>query len=398
MKGPSRFWQLFPTQRPARRLLRRVRDAVRQDDVVGVDASSRSVARLGGDEFSVLLPAIEPSGAAAYVARRIIETLEASFNVEGQEVFLTASIGVATYPEDGEDSDTLMKNAAVATEYAKRRSRGTFQFYSNDLDAESREMFELETDLRHALERDEFELYYQPKIDAVSNEVVGMEGLLRWHHETRGMVPPGIFIPIAEESGMIGPIGEWILRDACATNQRLRASGYPGLKVSINVSALQLTDGKLGGIVAAALRESGLTPDGLIVEITESVMMGDVESNLSVLGGLRDLGVKLSVDDFGTGYSSLGYLKRLPISELKIDKSFVDDVPGASEDVAIVRAIMALAHALELTVTAEGVETERQLEFLTSINCDLIQGYLYSKPLPLAEFESYLRTQSVSGA
>ncbi|MCB1693739.1 MAG: EAL domain-containing protein [Pseudomonadales bacterium] len=369
----------------------RLKFAVRQDDVVTVAQRWQSVARLGGDEFAVLLPEISQAEIAGSVARRMLDALKEPLSVEGQDVFISASIGIATSPEDGQDSDALMKNAAIATDFAKQQGRGTYQFYSPDLDAKSRELFELETDLRRALSRNELELHYQPKVETSSGKTVGMEALVRWRHPSRGMISPGVFIPMAEDGGLIVPIGAWLLEEACRENMRLAEAGFDNLKVSVNISAVQISDPGLHDVVANALANTGLDPARLILEITESVVMGDVESNLKVLHDIRGLGVSLSIDDFGTGYSSLSYLKRFPIEELKVDKSFLDEVEHSDEDAAIVRAIIVLAHTLELTVTAEGVENANQVAFLQEVGCDIIQGYHFSKPLPPDQLLAFLQ-------
>lgn len=366
----------------------RIRATVRQDDVV----SASGVARLAGDEFSILLPEVDSEESVALVAKRLLATLTSPFVVgDGQEVFLTASIGIATCPGDGEDRETLMKHASIATEFAKKFDRGSFQYYSDELDSRSKELYSLESDLRRAIERDQLELYYQPKVSTVDGSMVGAESLIRWHHPERGMVSPGVFIPLAEETGLINDLGRWILRQVCRYGQRLTTLGYDTVKLSVNVSAAQIKDSDLCSFIDEALRTTGFDPHRLVVEITESVMMGDVETNLTILHDIRNLGVHLSIDDFGTGYSSLSYLKRFPISELKIDKAFIDDVATEDEDAAIVRAVIALAQALELEVTAEGVEDADQVAFLQRAGCDLIQGYHYSKPLPATDLEAYLQ-------
>ncbi len=373
----------------------RLKIALRHDEFAGIPELSDNIAYLGRDEFSVLLSKIDMAESAAYVARRVLEGLHQPFEIEGQEVFLSANIGIAVSPSDGEDTNMLMKNAAVAIDHARQEGRDSFRFYSSSLDAELRDLFTLKNELRRALENDELELFYQPKIDASSGKVMGMEALIRWNHKTRGLISPDIFIPLAEEIGIIVPIGEWSLEQACMHNKQLEAKGFGGLKVSVNVSAPQISDKNLCNAIKRALNKSGLAPSSLVIEITESVAMADVVESQAVLRSIKDLGVSLSIDDFGTGYSSLGYLKRFPISELKIDKSFFDGVPEDTEASAIARGIIALSHTLDLSVTAEGIESADQVEFLRTHKCDIIQGYYFSKPLPFADFEAYLlRTSS----
>lgn len=372
----------------------RLKIALRHDEFVGIPELSDNIARLGGDEFSVLLSKIDMAESAAYIARRILVGLHDPFQVDGQEVFLGANIGIAVSPSDGKEPDTLMKNAAVAIDHARQEGRDSFRFYSRSLDAELRDIFTLKNELRRALENDELELFYQPKIDVSSGLTTGMEALIRWNHKKRGLISPDIFIPLAEEIGMIIPIGEWSLEQACLYNKRLQENGFGGLKVSVNVSAPQISDKNLCNAISYALQKSGLAPSSLVIEITESVAMVDVVESETVLRAIKNLGVSLAIDDFGTGYSSLGYLKRFPISELKIDKSFFEGVPEDIEASTIARGIIALSHTLDLSVTAEGIESEDQVAFLQTHKCDIIQGYYYSGPLPAAELELFLKQEA----
>lgn len=368
----------------------RLKTAVRKDDMIDVSDLSKNIARLGSDEFSVLLSEIEHEESAANVARRILEGLQEPFMVESQEVFLSASIGIALSPADGKEIDTLMKNAAVAIDHARQEGSDSYRFYSSAVDAKLRDLFTLKNELRRALDDDEFELYYQPKIEASSGRAVGFEALIRWNHKERGLISPEVFIPLAEEIGMIVPIGEWTLKQACLQTKQLEVEGFGKLKVSVNVSAPQIGHKNLCNAIQSALTTSGLAPSRLIIEITENLAMANVEESLAVLRAIKELGVSLSIDDFGTGYSSLAFLKRFPISELKIDKSFFDDVPGNAEASSIALAIIDLAHTLDLYVTAEGIEREDQVEFLRDYRCDIIQGYFYSQPLSVTDLKAFL--------
>ncbi|MDB5841733.1 MAG: diguanylate cyclase, partial [Herminiimonas sp.] len=278
----------------------------------------------------------------------------------------------------------------IAMYYAKDKGRNNFQFHTPDMNAMVQERLRIETDLRRAIEREEFELYYQPQLDLRTGQVTGMEALIRWNHPEQGLVPPAGFIRIAEETGLIGPIGAWVLRTACARNKAWQEAGLPHLKVAVNLSARQFTQNDLVGMVAAVLSETGLAPHYLEIELTESLVMKDVDQAISIMLELKALGVKLSLDDFGTGYSSLSYLKRFPIDVLKIDRSFVADIARDADDAAIVMSIISLAHNLKLRVIAEGVEDIEQLEYLRRNGCDEMQGYYFCRPLPPDDFEKML--------
>lgn len=362
-----------------------VQVAARIKQVVGHDETSNpnNVARLGGDEFSILLTD-QHSSKTAEIAQSILDEVGNPFDIEDQEIFVSASIGISG-TGDVKNADELLQKASVAEKFAKQSGRNTFQFYSSEIDAESRKRLDLENDLRRALENNELELYYQPKVNTRTRRIDGMEALIRWHHSTGELILPSIFIPIAEESGQIVPIGEWILEEACKRSKELEGFGINS-KVSVNVSALQVADDNLCNALRHALKVSNLAPNKLVIEITESAYMSDVEKSRGVLNDICATGASLSIDDFGTGYSSLSYLKRLPIAELKIDQSFLLDLPDNTDDAAIVRAIIAMAHSLDLTVTAEGVETEAQVTFLEAQGCEVLQGYFFSKPLPFDEF------------
>jgi diguanylate cyclase (GGDEF)-like protein len=354
----------------------RIRSVVRRAD---------SVARLGGDEFTVALTsASEPAAAAA--AENICRTLKSSFHIDGHDIFIAASVGIAMYPQDGTDVGTLLKHADMAMYRAKKDSTG-FHFFESAMEHSMSGQLRLENELRRALERHELDVFYQPKALVDSCEIVGMEALVRWHHPTRGLIGPTEFIPLAEETGLVIPVGEWVLRTACAQLQGWIDKGLPGLKMAVNISGRQLLQKDFVNMVERVLRDTGLAPRLLELEITESTLMEFAEDTLELLRRLRALGVRLSIDDFGTGYSSLAYLKRFPVNVLKIDQAFVHDVPDDADDMAIVGVIISLAHSLRLEVIAEGVETEAQLHFLRQQGCDQMQGYMLSEPVPAAVFE-----------
>ena len=350
-----------------------------------------TVARLGGDEFTVIVEDVVDPQTAGVVAQKIVDTFAQPFNLLGHEVFVTTSIGITVYPDDGEQLDSLLRNADTAMYRAKGCGRNNFQFYVADMNVRARERLMLENALRRALVRDEFELYYQPRVDIYSGRVIGAEALLRWRHPDMGMIPPAEFVPILEETGMIIPVGEWALREACRQNRAWQTMELPPVRVAVNLSARQFVQKDLAGTVEQALADSGLSSAYLELEITEELLLENSLSNTATLNKLRDLGVHISIDDFGTGYSSLSYLKRLPINTLKIDKSFVRDITRDSDGAAIASAIIAMACSLRLNVLAEGVETEEQLSFLRAQGCNEIQGYSFSHPLSADDFEKLLR-------
>jgi diguanylate cyclase (GGDEF)-like protein/PAS domain S-box-containing protein len=375
----------------------RLTGTLRLEDVVAagnlpVD-TKEGVARLDGDEFSLLISDLAHYHDAAKVARRLLEELRKPFRVGGQEVFVTASVGMALYPLDGEDAESLMKNAGAAMHFAKEQGRDNYQFYSRAMNATALEKLSLESQLRKALERDEFLLHYQPKIHSGSRKIVGLEALIRWRHPELGMVPPSQFIPVAEESGLIVPIGDWVLRAACAQNEAWRRSGYPAVHVAVNIAMLHFRQGNLVASIGDALERTGLDPSLLEIELTESMLMQSVDTTLETLHRLKEMGVRLAIDDFGTGYSSLSYLKRFPLDTLKIDRSFIRDLPRDAEDAAITKAIIAMSHSLRLAVVAEGVETTEQLAFLQQHGCDVVQGYLFSRPVNADDFGALLAGQ-----
>jgi len=360
----------------------RVRQTVRADD---------AVARLGGDEFTVVLNELDNPAAAATAAHNIVRALSAPFPIDGHDIFVTASVGIAMFPHDGSDVAALVKHADSAMYRAKRTNTG-FQFYESSMEHSISEHVRLESDLRRALEQQhQLEVYYQPQACLTSHRIVGMEALVRWRHPVRGMIAPAEFIPLAEETGIINQLGDWVLRTACAQLQQFIRNGLPEMRVAVNLSVRQLLQKDFAASVEAVLADTGLPPHLLELEITESTLMENAQDTLAALHRLRELGVRLSIDDFGTGYSSLSYLKRFPVDIIKIDRSFVQDLPQDSDDAAIVSAIIALAHSLRLHVVAEGVETDAQLDFLTRRKCDMMQGYHLSPAVPADQFEDLAR-------
>lgn len=343
------------------------------------------VARFGGDEFAVLTEGLTAEDQASTVARKILEALSKPMILAGRQYRPAASIGISTYPTDGRDVQSLLKNADIAMYRAKEEGRGTFQFYSEMLNTHSVQRLEFESNLSSALNNHEFVLYYQPKVDLATGRVTGLEALIRWISPQLGFVSPGDFISIAEETGLIVPIGRWVAQTACVQNRAWQKGGLPPLRIAINISARQMTDKGLVEFISDTLRKTGLTAESLELEITESAVMSNHEHAEKMLNELKGLGFHLTMDDFGTGYSSLAYLKRFPFDSVKIDQSFVRGIPGSKDDSAIVEAIIAMAHSLQLKVVAEGVETKEQFEFLRTLGCDQIQGYYFSKPIPANE-------------
>ncbi|WP_305044004.1 putative bifunctional diguanylate cyclase/phosphodiesterase [Geoalkalibacter sp.] len=341
-----------------------------------------TVARLGGDEFLILLPNIRQAEDAAHVAEKLISGLRVPFEVDGFELHLAASIGIAIFPFDGENSDSLLRNADTALNRAKELGRNNYQFYLAEMNESSLNRLGMESQLRKALERGELRLHFQPQYEVSGARMVGLEALLRWEHPERGMVPPAEFIPLAEETGLIVPMGEWVLRQACAQNRAWQAAGFAPLRVAVNISARQFHQHDLARLVRDVLEETGLEPQWLELEITESLIMQDSQGAVQKLSQLRDLGVQIAIDDFGTGYSSLSYLKKFPIQTLKIDRSFVKDLGRNRDDAAIVDAVIALAHSLSMDVVAEGVETADQLGLLRGKKCNRVQGFFFHPPLP----------------
>ncbi len=378
----------------------RLTRVLRSSDIVGSDSDSiqlENTGRTGGDEFTIVLYGTNSVENASSVTSRVLAEIKRPLQVDDNDAHLTASIGIAVAPVDGDDANTLFRHAVSAKEFAKSQGRDRYQFYSSEMEARSRTIMKMTSDLRTALDDKQFELYYQPQVDSASGQILGMESLIRWFHPEDGLVSPLDFIPVAEEMGMIVPIGEWVLHEAChAANEWIKA-GHSGLKVSVNVSAKQFKERGFKSSVIAALLSSGLEPQKLVLEITESMLMGDIDQHALLLQEIKELGVSFSLDDFGTGYSSLSYLKKFPIGELKIDRSFLLEVPANNDDNSIVRAIIAMAHSLGQKVVAEGVEHVEQLDFLRQLSCDMIQGYYFSKPLSKADFTDYLSSQGQPG-
>lgn len=360
--------------------------------LLGCVAEDDTVARMGGDEFTLLLqPRVNREMAlnrAIHVAEQILASLVKPFVLEGREFFVTASIGIALSPQDGNELSQLMKNADTAMYHAKERGKNNFQFYQADMNASALERLELESDLRHALEQNEFVLYYQPQFSGDGKRLTGAEALLRWRHPRRGLVPPGDFIPVLEELGLVVDVGDWVISEACRQLKTWHQNKVRVPKVSVNISARQFSDGQLGTRIATILKDTGLPPACLELELTESILMREVNEALHILDSLKNLGLSIAVDDFGTGYSSLNYLKQFPIDVLKIDRTFVDGLPSGEQDAQIARAIIAMAHSLNLAVIAEGVETHEQLDFLREHGCDEVQGYLFGRPMPAHRFEA----------
>jgi len=350
------------------------------------------VARLSGDAFGIFLPGTKSVEQLTTTAEALKQAFDAPFQKEGFDLYVTGSIGISRMPEDGSEVYELLMNAETAMGYAKRVGGNTYQFYRRDMNANSGERVALESDLRHAVARNELFLQYQPCIDAANGRTVGMEALVRWQHPTRGLLPPDRFIPIADESGLIVDIGEWVLRRACEQGRKWHEQGHDAY-VAVNVSAVQFGQPRLLEVVSRTLTETGFPAAALQLEITESVLMQDAESAIGMLRAFKAMGVRISVDDFGTGYSSLSYLKRFPIDVLKIDKSFVRDLPDDEEDAAIVRAILALAHSMHLTTVAEGVETAAQVGFLRAARCERFQGYHFSRPVDAPAMEARLAAE-----
>jgi len=347
---------------------------------------TNTVARLGGDDFAIVLEKVKNTKQISDIAQRLLDAMLSPFYLEGHETFVTVSIGVSVYPNDGEDVDTLLKNADAAMYRAKERGRNNYQFFIAQMNIHVHQRLLLETKLRHALERNELVLYYQPQMHLGSGLIVGAEVLLRWQHPEMGLVLPYHFIPLAEETGLIVPIGEWVLEHTCLQHQQWRQQGQPILRMSVNLSACQFRQENLTESIIHIVESNNIDPTLLELELTESILMQDVDMANQTLHQLKDRGIQLAIDDFGTGYSSLNYLKRFPIDKLKIDQSFVRDIPQNKDDMSITRAIIALGRSLNLNVIAEGVETLSQQAFLKSLKCDEVQGYLIGPPLPAADF------------
>lgn len=364
-----------------RTVAERLRVCVRESD---------TLARAGGDEFVIILSVVSDEDGISSAASKILAIISEPFVIEERELYLTASIGVAVYPTDGSDVQSLLKHADLAMYQAKDMDRNNFQFFSSDLNVKVMERMVLESSLRRALERDEFQLLYQPQVDVSTGSVVGFEALLRWHHPDLGTISPEKFIPLAEETGLILSIGEWVLRTACCQAKLWQDTGLRPVRMAVNLSGRQFRM-KLDEIVAAILLETGFDPRWLELELTESILMRNASENIELLQALTTMGCSLSIDDFGTGYSSLAYLKHFPLERLKIDRSFVRDVTTNPDDRAIAKIIIDMAHTLKMEVTAEGVEEREQLELLKHYGCREMQGFFFSRPVPAAKAEEFLR-------
>ncbi len=365
---------------------RRLCDTIRESD---------TVARMGGDEFTIILFDTKDSYDAAKIAKKILDVISAPFFIDGHELFVTASIGISMYPGDGIDADSIIKRADIAMYRAKGCGKNNFKLYKLSMDATFFEHLTLENSLRRAITNNELVTHFQPQICLKTGAVSGFEALVRWQHPQHGLVSPAKFIPLAEETGMITSIDEWVLRSACQHACRWEEFGGKNLEIAVNLSARQFRRKSLPDVISGVLAETGLPPQCLCIEITESNVMQNVEHTISVLGKLKEIGVKLSVDDFGKGYSSLNYLKRFPIDTLKVDRSFVSGIPIDRDDMAISTAIVVLAQSMDLGVVAEGVETAEQLAFFRSLRCDSMQGYYFSPPVPHERVEELLRSSTV---
>lgn len=356
-----------------------------------------TVARLGGDEFTIIMPNLGDIRNAPVVAQRIIDMLEQPFNLKNHEAFVSASIGITTFPDDAGDPHTLLKNADAAMYRAKEQGKANYQFFTADLNAQVSERMILKNGLSKALERDEFMLYYQPKCELATGRLTGVEALLRWKSAELGMISPVKFIPVMEETGLIGAVGEWALEMACYQHRLWRDAGHGHMRVAVNLSVRQLRQPHLAQTIESILAKTGIDPSGIELEITESMIMKDTENAVSMLRNLSDMGIHLAMDDFGTGYSSLSYLKRFPLHTIKIDRSFVNDIATDPDDLEIIRTIITMGHSLRRRIVAEGVETEEQRVLLRKLRCDEMQGYLLSPPVPAAEIDRMLESTQMGG-
>lgn len=355
------------------------------------------VSRLDADEFVIILAGSDSKGQASKLANKILQSLSQPFTIASQEIYLTSSIGIATYPQDGNDIDTLIKHVKIATDYAKQQGGSCYEFYVPNINISFTEHIELQADLHYALDRNEFQVYYQPQVNLKTGKIVGAEALLRWHHPKHGMVSPNRFIPLAEENGDILAVGEWVMLTACQHTRlwqemlsQRSTNGSPHLKISVNLSGRQFQQPDLNTKIVQVLEEIELEPQYLELELTESMIVRDVEASTSRLRALKLLGLQISIDDFGTGYSSFAYLKQLPFDILKIDRCFIQNIDTDNKNQAITKSIIQMAHSMGLKVVAEGVETAAEMEFLAQNGCDEIQGYLISPPVPFERFERLL--------
>ncbi|MGH1365262.1 MAG: putative bifunctional diguanylate cyclase/phosphodiesterase [Calditrichia bacterium] len=351
---------------------------------------SDTVARQGGDEFIIMLNEIGEERHAVTVAKKILTSLVKPINIDEHTLYLTGSVGVSLFPSDGDSFSTLVKNAEVAMHRAKKQGKNTYELYNLSMDAEAMEKLELENKLHDAVKKGEFTLHYQPLLNLISGKIEGVEALIRWNHPTLGSISPEKFIPLAEETGLIEPLGEWVMHTACIHAKTLHNEGFEGIRFAVNLSNKQFRNDNLHKMILEVLSKTDLDPQLLGLEVTESSAMRDVEYTIDILNKLKESGIRISIDDFGTGYSSLSYLKKLPIDILKIDRSFIENVPQDNENKSITSAIIFLAHNLGMKVVAEGVENQKQLSFLRSMRCDYIQGFMFSKPIPFDELKKLL--------
>ncbi len=359
----------------------RLRGSLREGD---------TLSRIGGDEFMLLLPHIRNRDNAAFIAQKILASLKQPFQIEDHEIFVGMSIGIAVYPDDGETMETLVKHADIAMYHAKDNGRNDFRFFTAELQQSLSGRLTVENDMRRALQKGEFEVYYQPQVDIESQRIRGMEALIRWNHPERGVVLPDEFISIAEECGLISPISDWVLNSVCRQANLWKASEMPRISLAINLSPRQIEHPNFVERFTRALKANGISGEGIDIEITESTLMRDMDGVVGKLRQLADLGVEISIDDFGTGYSSLAYLKKLPVNTIKIDRSFIHDLSNPDNGTSIVAGITAMAKGLRLNVLAEGVETSAQLDYITALGCDAYQGFLFSRPVPAAKATEFL--------
>jgi diguanylate cyclase (GGDEF)-like protein len=376
-------------------LASRITECIRENDSVSrqniFKGEDFSLSRLGGDEFIILLSNIRAPEDAVIVAQRLMKAISQPFQLKDHEIIVTMSIGIAICPDDGLDANTIVRNADMAMYKAKSQGKNNYQFYTKSMNEIIYKRLMIENDLRRAIDNNELQLNYQPRIDGQTGVISSMEALLRWNRPGKGLVSPAEFIPVAEDTGLIIPIGEWVLKTACSQNLAWQESGLPPMTVSVNISGKQFQREDFMATILRVLEYSSLDPKYLELEVTENILMKNVNSNIDIMKQLSELGIRISIDDFGTGYSSFNYLKHFPVNVLKIDKSFIDDITNNAKDLAIVSAIILMAHSLNLTVVAEGVEEIEQLELLLDYKCDEIQGYYYSRPLPANEFVDFVK-------
>jgi diguanylate cyclase (GGDEF)-like protein len=363
-------------------VVKRFKDCLRQEDLI---------ARWGNDEFSLMLPQINSQQDAETIAQRLLETLKSPFSIDDKSIYILANIGIAIYPEHGKNAETLLKNADAALSQSQKISSHNYQYYDRELNSQAHQLLTIENLLHSALNKDEFILYYQPIFNVLTGKIAKMEALLRWNNSELGLVSPYTFIPLAETNGMIIPIGEWVLKTACTQNKIWHNMGLSPIKISVNLSVRQFQQANLVSSITKILEETNLLPNYLELEITESITMQNTTLALSILKQLSNLGISLSMDDFGTGYSSLGYLKQFPFDTLKIDRSLIKDLDSTVQDRAIINAVITLGKGLNLNVVAEGVETIKIKDLLINLGCEYIQGYLFSKPLPVEEATEMLK-------